>query len=147
MSAGSGSMIMPDLELDDWSLVLVRLGAAGNRADEAALVGVVSSAIERKRPFGLVVAAPAPLIAPARGSDGPLGWVRRHRVEVGTWCRGLCYVLPGAELARFRRERQAEAERLWGCRVHAGPDEPSAVRWVRARLEAGMSRSAGKVGS
>jgi hypothetical protein len=125
---------MPDVDLATWPLVTVRLDAPGDPAEQAVVVGVVASAVEREQPFGLIVLTPAPLVLPQGRSDVPLSCLRRWRARVGSWCRGLCYVLPPAELARFDRHRRAEAGRLWGCRVNAAPDEAAAARWLDPHL-------------
>lgn len=126
--------LMADIDLSGWPLVAVRLDDVSRMAERAALVGVVSSALERRRPFGLLVAAKSPL-TDADAHDEPLRWLRRRRTEVGTWCRGVAYVLPVETIARFDTAERAAARRLWGCEVEAVRDADAARAWLLARFD------------
>lgn len=126
--------LMADVDLSGWPLVAVRLDDVTSNAELAALLGAVTSALERRRPFGLLIAAGAPL-TDHDGQAEPLGWLRRRRTEVGTWCRGVVYVLPDRVAARFGAAERAAARRLWGCDVETMHDQDAARAWLRTLLD------------
>lgn len=125
---------MADVDLSGWPIVAVRLDDLTRPPELAALLGAVTSALERQRPFGLLIVSEAPL-PEGDGEDHPLRWLRRRRLEVGTWCRGVVYVLPARTAARFAAAEQAAARRLWGCDVEALHDPHAGYAWLLARLD------------
>jgi len=127
--------LMADVDLSGWPVVAVRLDDTTGTAELAALLGTVTSALERDRPFGLVIAADHPL-TDADAQHEPLRRLRRRRTEVGTWCRGVVYVLPDRAAARFDAVDRAAARRLWGCDVEAVDDPAAARAWLLVRLSA-----------
>jgi hypothetical protein len=126
--------LMADVDLSRWPVVAVRLDDITGTTDVAALLGAVTSALERRRPFGLLIAAEAPLTDAAVQAE-PLRWLRRRRTEVGTWCRGVVYVLLDRAAARFGAADRAAAQRLWGCDVRAVHDHDAGRVWMLARLD------------
>lgn len=133
MSAAS-LKLMADVDLSGWPIVAVRLDDLVRTAEFAALLGAVTSALERQRPFGLLIVSEAPL-PEGRSPDHPLRWLRRRRLEVGTWCRGVVYVLPAHTVARFAAAERAAARRLWGCEVEAVHDPDAGYAWLLARVD------------
>jgi len=125
--------LMADVDLSGWPIVAVRLDNV-TAAELAALLGAVTSALERQRPFGLLVTVKAPL-QEGGAAAAPLAWLRRRRTEIGTWCRGVVYVLPPPAAARFTQPERAAAGRLWGCDVEAVPDPQAARAWLLAQLD------------
>jgi len=125
---------MADVDLSGWPLVAVRLDDLNATAELAALLGAVTSALERRRPFGLLIAVERPL-SDADAQQEPMCWLRRRRIEVGTWCRGVVYVLPERAVARFGSAERAASGRLWGCDVEAIHDPDAARAWLLARLD------------
>lgn len=125
---------MADIDLSGWLIVAVRVDDVADGDELAALAGAVTSALERRRPFGLVIASAAP-VHDATGTPEPLRWLRRRRAEIGTWCRGVVYVLPGTAALRFGATERGAAQRLWGCEVEVVPDPQAARVWLLGRLD------------
>jgi len=125
---------MADVDLSDWPVVAVRLDDPTSTADLAALAGAVISALERRRPFGLLIRAQTPL-PDADVQAEPVRWLRRRRTEIGTWCRAVVYVLPDRAAARFSPADRAAAQRLWGCDVEAVHDQDAGRAWLLAHLD------------
>jgi len=130
----AAAQLMADVDLSRWPLVVVRLDDIAGTAELAALLGAVTSALERRRPFGVLLACERPL-TDADAETEPLRWLRRRRAEVGTWCRGVAYVLPADAAMRFGAGQRAAARRLWGCDVEGAPDVEAARAWLLARLD------------
>jgi hypothetical protein len=125
---------MTEIDFTRWPLLTVSLEEDRGEAELAALVGGVQSALERRSGFVLVIVAPNPLLSGNAQDAVPLRWLRRRRAEVGTWCRGVAYVvadeLESGELDTATRA----AELLWGCPVHIVQDFDEAVEWLTGRL-------------
>lgn len=127
---------MTDLEFSAWPRVAARLHADFGESDLAALAGGVQSAVERRRPFVLVIVGPRRLLD-ARSHDVPLlRSLRRRRAEVGTWCRGVAYVVSGEPDPRAHGETARALERFWGCPVLVNSGFEDAVAWLDERLRA-----------
>jgi hypothetical protein len=120
-------------------IVAVRLDDASGTRQLGVLLVRVAEALERERPFGLLVASPAPIV-PDASTRELLRPLRRRRAEIGTWCLGVAYVLPPAAAARFGRFDEITACCLWGCDVTAVGDMAAARAWLLARFDAARGR-------
>jgi hypothetical protein len=118
---------MAGVDLSGWPVVAVSLDDVQSTGELAALLGAVITALERHEPFGLVIASEVPLGA-ADEPDSPLRVVRRRRTEVGTWYRGVVYVLPGRAAEAFAAAQYGEARRLWGATWPSNRTSREAVR-------------------
>lgn len=122
------------LEFDRWPVVVVTFGDEIGAADMAALVGVVQSALERRRPFGLVIVSGARPQSLTAAASQLTGWIERHRPQLRVWCRGVAYA------ACDGAQRDADARRLapdpgvWGCPTQATADLEDGLRWIGTRL-------------
>lgn len=120
---------MTDIELARWPHVFAKLDDDFDEADLAALAGGVQSALERRRPFAVAIVGPRRLLD-RRDDASPLRWLRRRRAEVGTWCRGVAYVVSDELDPRAREEAVRALERLWGCPVAIGVSLHDATAWL-----------------
>jgi hypothetical protein len=132
--SGAGAKRMGDVDLSGWPIVAVRVDDVTDAAELPAVVDAVTSALERQRPFGLLIGSELPLPEGNLTAE-PLRWLRRRRAEIGTWCRGVVYLLPARAVARFPRAERAGARRLWGCDVEAVHDPDAARAWLLAHLD------------
>jgi hypothetical protein len=128
------AMPTPELDLSAWPVVAVRVPDVDDQAELGALLDAVSAAVARGGAFGLLVACPVPL-GDVRAGGEALRVLRRRRAEVGTWCRGVVYVMPAPIVARFAAGDRTAARLLWGCEVEAVHDEAAARAWLRGRLD------------
>jgi len=125
---------MTEIDFARWPLLAVSLRQELGEAELAALVGGLQSALERRAPFVLAIVAPGRLLTREAQHAEPLRWLRRRRAEVGTWCRGVAYVV-AEELEPGQRDNAVRtAELLWGCPVRIVPDLDQAVDWLTDRL-------------
>lgn len=119
----------PAVDFAQWPFVVLRLN---DETDGVTMIGALEAALRREQPFALAIAAPERwLDAPSEGERG--NWLRRNRAEVGTWCRGVAYVLPTAALAGKDRRLQ-EAARIWGCPTKVTDRLEDALGWSRELL-------------
>jgi hypothetical protein len=121
-----------DVDFTGWPIVEVRLDAQPGPPDVAAIVDAIERSLERREAFGLIVVTPMLLRTIDEPAAPRLAWVRKHRAEVGTWCRGVAYVLP--RLTRSVALAARADELQWGCAVVALRTTDEARGWMAARL-------------
>jgi hypothetical protein len=125
---------MTEIDFARWPLLAVSLDEDFGEAELAALVGGLQSALERRSRFVLAIVAPRRLLNRDAHDAAPLRWLRRRRAEVGTWCRGVAYVIAD-ELEPGERDYAARTGGLlWGCPVRIAHDFDEAVGWLTGRL-------------
>ncbi|MGH2962468.1 MAG: hypothetical protein ACRDL3_09790, partial [Solirubrobacterales bacterium] len=115
---------------------IVTLDDDFQEADLAALAGGVQSALERRCPFAVAIVGPRRLVDPGSDDAPPLRWLRRRRAEVGTWCRGVAYVVSDVLDPLAHAEAVRARERLWGCPVAISASFDDAIAWLDERLRA-----------
>jgi hypothetical protein len=125
---------MTEIDLSRWPVLSASLDEEVGEADLAALLGGVESALEQRAPFVVLILAPSRLLGDKAHDAAPLRRLRRRRAEVGTWCRGVAYVLAGELGPGEQGTATRSAERLWGCPIHIGQSLDEARDWLVARL-------------
>lgn len=116
---------------------LVEVDAAELSIPEAQrLVGdALQVAIGRGEPFAAIVHMPA--AAPGNrkiaGVAERIRMLKRLRPGLGTWCRGLAFVV-SADARQQHARTIRSGDKLWGCPTLAVDDQAAAHAWALARL-------------
>lgn len=99
------------------------------------LTEAIAAAERTGRPFAAVVRTPAPEPPGQRQGEARrrVAMIEQMRPGLERHCRGLVFVLPpqaGQAITRLQRS----AERVWGCRATATPDQGEALALAAAWL-------------